>query len=312
MTELQPDPSAQWHAALLQRIAQLTAQHTRVVHAGYLGYDGTETDAREQWQADLDALTAQRERTEEVAVSAGVPWAQITQARFGATAGPPPPPERLGGPEQLAGMDTDRAFLLDMLSVDWWHLERLVLLTAAREIRLGGGLFGRDPSANNAAEHTMNLVHARIALLAAHAHLTPAESAELWGAQTTQRWRALAHVSVDTLDDLALEHTWRREVTAIADPAVPPYVDTATSNIPAAHKNTYSALPEPPRMLIDHAITALGAGAVESRFADTTSGPIVSAIDTMLPGGAARPWNPDPNLDHAGPAPREYDAGPEP
>ncbi|WP_157117654.1 hypothetical protein [Nocardia vaccinii] len=152
------------------------------------------------------------------------------------------------------------AFFTDMLRVDWFHLERITLLIAAHRIRLGQGLFGvgQDPATAAAIESKMSLLSTRITALAAAADLSPAEGTLIWGSRDLESWRRLAAVTVNCMDDLALEHAWRSCAAAGTDPAIPPYIPVdPTSGLPIGTART---LPPAPTELLTRATAALTAG----------------------------------------------------
>jgi len=307
-----PDPTPGWRAALLRQVTHLSAEHSRITQLGPSGYDGTDADAEDDWQHHLDSLAGERERTEQVALSAGIPAEVITQARNPAHGdnppAPPPLPHESGTARAVPAHVGE--FLTDMLTVDWFHLERMALFTAARELRIGQGEygFGKDSAAIAAVDRNMNLLYMRIGAMAAAAEISKAEGALIWGHQL-EDWRHLAQVTVHEMDDPALEHAWRHYTVPSTDPAIPPYIPVDPhTDLPVGHLR---ALPPPPAELLAQAADALTTTALTSYEPAMQAPHTHYVVDAVLPGEATRSWQPGPDTE-PGPAPhpREVDLDP--
>ncbi|MBF6176038.1 hypothetical protein [Nocardia blacklockiae] len=292
MTE--PDPATdaipQWHQRLLWQIRRYASEHQRISRAGPAGYDGTDSDGTAAWRSHLNALEAHREVAEQDALSAGIPAADITDAREAgirggaATASLPDPPS-------ITRPDAVKEFYLDMLAVDWWELERMALVDTARRIRLPEGLYGLGDGGDRAVlDRNMRLLHTRVTALAAAAALSEAEGNQIWGDPGPAAWRRYAALTVDTWDDPTLEHTWRSYTIPLTDPAVPPYipVDAATGT-PTGQLHTLPPTPDELLSWTHHALTTTPY--------DTTQPPhpqAQTAVDVALP-AADRNWTPEPS-----------------
>lgn len=310
MTESDPGPVTRWHAELLAHITHLSAEHARVTARGHSGYDGTDAEAREAWQAQLDGLAAQREHAEQVAASAGIRQPAIDRSRDrpGTTRAAPqqvPASTTAGVPEHVA------EFFTDMLTVDMFHLERIAMLTAARRHRLEAGEygFGPAPDASAAIERNMSLLHLRITALAAAAELTPAEGHRFWNTRP-EHWRHLARVTAHTMNDLELEHTWRRYAFAPTDPAIPPYIPVdPRTNLPIGIAHT---IPPTPTELITLATTALiSPNPTHTAAPDDNAVPTAHSVEAALPADTPRAWFPGDHPDTTTP-PAGPDIGPDP
>ncbi|WP_067891625.1 hypothetical protein [Nocardia vaccinii] len=310
MTTSDPDPVTRWHAELLAQITHLSAEHARVADRGHSGYDGTDAEAREAWQVHLDGLAAQREHAEQVAASAGIRPPAIDRARhqIDPTRAAPqqvPASTTTGVPDHVA------EFFTDMLTVDMFHLERIAMLTAARQHRLdaGGYGFGPAPDVSAAVERNMSLLHLRITALAAAAELTAAEGDRFWNTQP-EHWRHLARVTVHTMNDLELEHTWRSYAFADTDPAVPPYIPVdPRTNLPIGVAHT---IPPTPTELISMATTALtGPSPTNAAAPSDDAVPTGHNVEAALPADTTRAWSPGESPDTTT-SPSGPDIGPDP
>ncbi|MGF6885956.1 hypothetical protein ABIA39_007531 [Nocardia sp. GAS34] len=303
-----PDPMPAWHAELLRQISRLSAEVIRVSRLDLDGYDGTAADAQADWQHHLNALAGELERTEQVALSAGIPAETITRARL-------PAHSVNRSSQQVPELPVPHTvpthvgeFLVDMIAVDQYNLERMVILTAARELRIGQGayLFGADPASIATVVRNMALLHQRITTMAAAAQITEAEGSRIWGHQI-EDWRRMAQATVHRMDDLDLEHAWRHYTIPNTDPSIPLYPGI---DPPVATGHT---MPPTPSELIAQAKTALGAaGSTTPAEGATEHAPRAGqAIEAALPDEATRSWQPDLNAEHDA-QPPQGDAGLDP
>ncbi|MBY8858620.1 hypothetical protein K7711_19230 [Nocardia sp. CA2R105] len=310
MTTPESNPVTRWHTELLGIITHLSAEHTRVADRGHTGYDGTDAEAREAWQSHLDGLAAQREHAEQAAMSAGLREPAIHRARQQAdtiSIAPQqvPASATTGVPEHVA------EFFTDMLTVDMFHLERIAMLTAARQHRLDTGQYGFEPSPHlvAAVERNMNLLHLRISALAAAAELTPAEGHRFWNTQP-EHWRHLTRVTAHTMNDLELEHAWRGYAFGDTDPAIPPYIPVDPhTNLPIGIAHT---IPPTPSELITLASTALisPTPTTAGTRADGAA-PTGQTVEAALPADTTRTWAPGESPE-ATASPSGPDIGPDP
>lgn len=308
-----PDPVpagasiSRWQNTLLRQVHDLAAEFVRIESLGSEGYDGTTGDADTDWLDHLDALTAVRESTERIALSAGVPLSWIEHARdvgAGRIAAP-------GQPRVPEEPSEAKQFYLDMLSVDLWNLQRMAFVAAAREIRLSdtGYQFGRDPVAGRDYQRNMELLHTRISALAEAAEITVHDAERLWGTAQTADSRHMAAATINGWDDLAVEFAWRHYSRPNPDAALPPYLPVDAGTGEALHR--IGVRPPNPQQLLEQAADTLRT--------DTT-GPttaigrhdIEAAIDVALSPDTR--WNWAPELPETGPVAAEppRGSGPDP
>ncbi|MBB5916855.1 hypothetical protein BJY24_005767 [Nocardia transvalensis] len=289
-SNLEPDEAvSQWHQRLLWQIQYFASEHARISRAGPEGYDNGDGSPEDAWRSHLDALAAHREVAEQDAQSAGIPADLVTRARdtgtrggtatatVAAAANADPPSVR----------DEVKEFYGDMLSLDWWHLERMALIDTARTLRMPDGLYGlgTDSNARDSFARNMRHLHTRVTALAAAAELTDAEGRLLWGDPGVQAWRRYAAATVDTVDDLTLEHTWRGYADPLTEPDIPPYIPTdPATGAPAGQLHTLPPTPDELLAWTRHALTA-----TPERAASTQT-----AVDTALPDTADRAWTAEP------------------
>ncbi|RDI43572.1 hypothetical protein [Nocardia mexicana] len=301
-----PDPVPDWQAQLLQRITDLLREHDRLQQLGPDGFDGTDGSPETDWRAWLDTLNAAAEATEALAVSAGIDPADIGHARHAATEPARSAAEPGASAAEPATADTSPAgagtqLYRDMLISESWRLERMAALHAARLDRVHAGVysFGADPVTSAHLERAMTVAHARVAALADAAEITATDAEVLWHGPEVTRMRQATMTALAGVDDLELEHAWRRYATAETLPAVPALLtDDAAAR-------TADVAPPTPREFLAHAATALHSGS------EATDGypPIERAIDTFLPYLEPGRWNPDQD---PGPASDAPDTGPDP
>ncbi|MCM6774431.1 hypothetical protein NDR87_14165 [Nocardia sp. CDC159] len=192
----QPEPTSetvsvqQRQQQLLQQIHDLAAEEARIIRQEFGTADSqAETHRRHR----LDDLIAQREATEQTALSNGLRPVAITMARtLGANYRAPEfsPSEPIAPHQSTPGAlpEAGRGFIVDMIGLEWEELRRMVVLDAARRLRLPHGLwqFGDDPVAMAAVQRSLHAKRTRIAVLAGAAGLTDQE-ARLSG--PTAAWR---------------------------------------------------------------------------------------------------------------------------
>lgn len=316
-----PDPGVameQWQAKLLATINHLARTYATVQARGFAGYDGSDGTPEQEWRSHLDALEAERETTEQLAIELGIPPQWIERARTNgaeATQYPSPTTETapaIADPSPDAGMpevaSAAKQLFIDMAVVDVWHVHRMALLSAARDARLSIGRLGlgADPVADMQFHRNMNLHHQRAAGLSDAAQLSAPEVEALWNSPQVHTARRQAAEQINRWDDLHLEFEWRRYTQPATDPVLPPYIpvdpDTGT---PTTHAQ---APPPDPSELIARAAAALG---IDPDRTDRLPIHHATAIDIALPETTARDWNPHPATTPP-PPPTRPDLGPEP
>ncbi|MFB8004880.1 hypothetical protein [Nocardia sp. NPDC056000] len=307
-----PDPVptgvsiSRWKNTLLRQVHDLAAEFVRIESLGSEGYDGNAGDAETEWLDHLDALTAVRESTERIALSAGVPQSWIEHARdvgAGRIAAP-------GQPEVPEEPSEAKQFYLDMLGVDLWNLQRMAFVAAAREIRLSdtGYQFGRDPLAGRDYQRNMELLNTRVCALADAAEITVHEAEKLWGTAQTADARHMAAATINGWDDLAVEFAWRHYSKPNPDAALPPYLPVEAQRGEALHR--IGVRPPSPQQLLDHATAALRADSAGETGIGHQG--IEAAVDVALPQDST--WNWAPELSESGPVAAEppQSSGPDP
>ncbi|NKY87554.1 hypothetical protein [Nocardia veterana] len=309
----------QWQAKLLARIDRLAREHATVRARGFGGYDGTDGTPEQEWRSHLDALEAQRETIEQLAIELGIPPQWVGRARTnGAEAAEHPAPTEAiaqavahpspaAGPPEAAASAAKQLFI-DMAVVDVWHVHRMALLSAARDARLSAGRLGlgADPVADMQFHRNLTLHHQRAARLSDAAQLSAPEVEALWNSSQVHTARQQAAEQINRWDDLQLEFEWRRYTRPMADPALPPYIPVhPDTGAPTTHAQ---ARPPDPIELIARAAAALG---IDPERTDRLPIHLANAIDVALPETAARDWGPGPTTTPPPTSPRP-DLGPEP
>lgn len=276
-----------WKIDLLQQVHDFAAEFRRIDALGPQGYDGTDGDGTKDWLDHLDALSAAREATERIALSAGVPQPWIERARtVGAEYSPTPAPDM-----SLEPVGEAKQFYLDMLSVEVWNLQRMAYVAAARELRTREGAyeFGTDPVSGTEYRNNMHLLHLRVQALADAAQLNHHDAEKLWGATETAGLRQVTAVAVNSWDNLTLEFAWRQYTRPNPASAVPPYL---SGDEHARRRLARSAVSPPtPEQLIADAAHALR----EHPFQPPTPHwDIEIAVDLALPAEVDWHWGPQP------------------
>ncbi|MFF0458412.1 hypothetical protein [Nocardia africana] len=320
MTDPNPAVSIeQWQAKLLARIDRLAREHATVRARSFGGYAGTDGTPEQEWRSHLDALEAERETTEQLAIELGIPPRWVDRARTnGAEAAEHPAPtaaiaQTVAHPNPAAGSPEAAAsaakqLFIDMAVVDVWHVHRMALLSAARDARLSAGRLGlgADPVADMQFHRTMHLHHQRAAGLSDAAQLSAPEVEALWNSPQVHTARQQAAEQINRWDDLQLEFEWRRYTQPTTDPALPPYIPVdPDTGAPITHAQ---ARPPDPAELIARAAAALG---FDPQRTDRLPIRLATAIDIALPETGARDWAPDPAATPP-PTSTRPDLGPEP
>ncbi|WP_329410758.1 hypothetical protein OG563_00305 [Nocardia vinacea] len=299
----QPPTVFRWQAQLLMRIRFLAAEHTRIRDTGWENFEALTADGNPQiaWQTHLHGLEAEREQTEQTALSVGIEPAWIEDARELGIQSTRPRVDA-GVRQNPARDNAAQDFYVDMLSLDLWHLERMAGLSAARADRIATGrwTFGTNPIAAAQFTQNMQLYHERVTALAHAAQITATEADLLWGSGADSDRRNHA-VHLETYDELPLVNEWNTYATARSDLAVPPYIPTdPDTGIPVAGTE---ATPPTPQQMIDAATASLRAEFVDAAINNAASESdhnvqptaITDAIDAALPEGAAHSWDSEPD-----------------
>ncbi|WP_216917771.1 hypothetical protein [Nocardia noduli] len=295
----------QWQAQLLTRIRLLTGEHTRILDAGWEGFEPLDPDgdAESAWRAHLDALTGEREHAEQTALSAGVRQEWIADAVALGENSALPRVDALSRQDSMPWRDdAAQSFFMDMLGLDLWHLERMAALAAERGDRIATGRwsYGTNPMSEKQFAQNMALRHERVIALAHAAQITDGEAAELWG-DGAEPFRRDHAVRLEIRDELSVAQAWHSYSKPSTELAVPPYVpvDPATGTpIEGAH-----VLPPTPQQMIDAATATLRAEFIDAALTDTTAalGAISAAVDDALPPGtgmdSVADLGPEPDAD---------------
>ncbi|WP_433678324.1 hypothetical protein [Nocardia sp. CA-119907] len=307
-----PQTVVQWQSQLLLRIRLLSAEHTRILDAGWENFDAltTDGDPQQAWQTHLDGLEAQREQTEQTALTAGIEPAWIADARELGIASTRPRVDA-GVQANPSRDDAAQDFYLDMLHLDLWHLERMAAIAAARADRIATGRwsFGANPLAAAQFTQNMQLYHQRVTALAHAAEITTGEADQLWGADAEGSRRRHA-VHLETYDELGLVNEWNSYATTRSDLAIPPYVptDPATGTPIAGGEVT----PPTPQQMIAAAAVSLRAEFVDAavgREGELDPAAITDAVDAALPEGE-HTWEAEPDhIDQVSDPPSRTDLG---
>ncbi|MGN2635024.1 hypothetical protein ACTD5D_02275 [Nocardia takedensis] len=317
MTTPPPAPGSresvvQWQAQLLSQIRLLTGEHTRILGAGWEGFEPLDSggDAESAWRKHLDALSAERERVEQTALSAGVRQEWIDDAVALGENSARPRVDALSRLDSMPWRDNAaQGFFVGMLGLDLWHLERMAALAAERDDRVATGRwsYGKNPISEKQFAQNMELRHERVVALAHAAQITEDEADMLWG-DAAEPYRRDHAVRLEIRDELSVARAWHSYTKPSTELSVPPYVptDPATGTpIVGAH-----TLPPTPQQMIAAAAATLRAEFINAALAgtdvaaDTTTalGAISAAVDDALPaedtGLAIDPdLGPDPDSD---------------
>lgn len=314
------EPVFAWQAQLLMRVQFLAAEHTRIRDSGWVNFEALTADGNPHtaWLTHLVGLEAERELTEQTALTAGVEPAWIEAARELGWRSAPPPVD--AGPRQNpARDDAAQDFYVDMLALDLWHLERMAGLSAARADRIATGRwsFGTDPVAAAQFSQNMALYHERVTALAHAARITAIEADLMWGPPSAGERRQHT-VHLETYDELTLVNEWNSYATARGDLAVPPYIPTdPDTGTPVAGAQV---TPPTPQHMIAAATAFLRAESADAAIRNAASGSdrgadstaITDAIDSALPEGA-QGWDNEPdNTQDTSDTPHRFELGPDP
>lgn len=304
-----PQTVVEWQAQLLLRVRLLAAEHSRVLAAGWENFEAIDGDARTAWQAHLDGLEAQREQTEQTALTAGVEPAWIADAReLGIRS--THPPAQLSARQTPLRDNAAQDFYMDMMMLDLWHLERMAGVEAVRADRIATGRwsFGANPIAARQFVQNMHLRHQRVIALAHAAEITATEAEHLWGPDAEGTGRG--HVIVaSSYDELSLAKEWNSYAAPSRELAIPPYIPDIPdgSAAPTAH----AVAPPTPQQMITAASASLRAEFVDAALhrdtvleLETAPTVISAAVNAALPSPDTT-WahEPDPTVDAPAPDP---------
>ncbi|MCM6774434.1 hypothetical protein NDR87_14150 [Nocardia sp. CDC159] len=292
----------QWRERLLQRIHDLAAEHTRVTRTGY---DESDPDAELNWRSHLDVLAAQRELTEQTALSAGTPPYLIEWARLrGSSRQQLPGSAEADLPASSGAADTRRDFLVERIRIEWLELRTMALLNAARNLRITDGryAFGADPVAMGAVERNLSVRWRRLAVLAGAVGLSEQEGHVIWTEGGVEDMRRLAVATVEVLGhDLALEAAWKGIVrNAVPEIPIEVPVDLRTGK----PVGVIRALPPTVEELEAHATAALIIAEPAHKAQDLGNDRdrlTEIAVEVALPPGTDRRWTHDPDADPPAP-----------
>ncbi|GAA5104852.1 hypothetical protein [Nocardia iowensis] len=295
-----PSQLAGWKARMLNRIADLAARHTLVLHEGYPLYrhsDGRGAVAIEAWRSRLRDLDTIRGELEIRAELVGVHTELIDAARDAGERGEHWS-DRVSSPPTVRDDNPGRAPLLDAIAEDMWTLEHMAAVVVARQYRDNKGAgFTLDPQTRQQYERNMIAVWERINTTAAAAELTEAEQAEIWH-RDQDGWLRVFSRTVYGYGDRALEERWH----AYAWPGIEWDAHRASTNLPADRVQLIeSSVQAPwPGVLIDRAAHAMAVDiANKARFDPSISGKKALNYPTAtransLDGTDAASWGSEP------------------
>ncbi|MEV0766385.1 hypothetical protein [Nocardia sp. NPDC050435] len=273
----QPDPK--WQAELLRRIQHWAAEHTRLTALGADGYDGTDIGPTQEWAAQLDAVQAQLDTAEELALESGLEPAWIEDIRELGHRTDPMTRMPESAPATTPAATAYQQFMADKMSVDVWHLQRMSFLVAAYQDRVATGRSSITftPAQLGRFGNRMLAHHERASALARGAGITAAEGERWWG-PSPAGWQAL-HISyVSAHDEMGLVGEMRRYMTDDPAATLPPGVADFEARTGA------QAGPPPPEAMIADAYAAIRAHFIDHAVADLEGGRAAAeAIESALP-----------------------------
>ncbi|WP_107657527.1 hypothetical protein [Nocardia suismassiliense] len=285
---------AGWKARLLDRIADLAARQSLVLHTEYPGYrdgDGRGAAAIEGWRSRLRDLHAIRTELEIRAELVGVDVELIGAA---AESGHSELHwnHLADYPLTVAPDDPDRAPLLDAIAEDMWTLEHMAAVEAARQEEQRH--FIPDPAAQQQYERNMIALRTRVNRTAATVELTEAEQAEMVHRDHGD-WIRLVSRTVYGYSNLELEERWH----AYAWPGIEWDARRVNAGPVDDGELTESSTWAPePGVLISEATRALGVDIDEARVeAFIYGGDVLDHLASMVgssPGGTAASWGSEP------------------
>ncbi|MFF3224084.1 hypothetical protein ACFYV7_14930 [Nocardia suismassiliense] len=284
-----------WKARLLDRIADLAARQSLVLHTEYPGYrdgDGRGGAAIEGWRSRLRSLDTLRTELEIRAELAGVDIELIGAARESGHS------ELHWNhladyPLTVAPDELDRAPLLDAITEDMWTLEHMAAVEAARQEE--GRHFTPDPAAQQQYQRNMIALRTRVNRTAATVELTETEQAEMLYRDHGD-WIRLVSRTVYGYAKLELEEHWY----AYAWPGIEWDAHRVNAGPVDEGELTELSTPAPePGVLISEAVRALGVDIDEARVeAFIYGGDVLDHLASMVassPGETtAASWGSEP------------------
>jgi hypothetical protein len=289
-----PETVSQWQTRMLLTIGNLSAEHARILDAGWTGFDAVDDGGPEAaWQQHLEALDGEREGWEQIALSAGVDAGQIAAAAaLGQQRTRPRVDAATRALSSPARDDAAAGFHVDMLAVELWRLERMAAIHADRSERIATGRysFGGDPETEPKFLANMELFHQRATALAEAARITAPEAEELWGtgAEPVRRQHA---VDLKGHNELELIQKWKTYARSTDEPTRPFYVPPDSATGTRAGQSPVTP-PTPQQMILAaqaslraEFLDAALAGVATDLDADATAalGAISAAVDDALP-----------------------------
>ncbi|MGW0251119.1 hypothetical protein ACWDYH_31270 [Nocardia goodfellowii] len=314
VSEIDPNTAAQstprWQAQLLRRVQHWAAELTRVTELGPAGYDGTDIEPTQEWVSQLDAVQAQLETAEELARQSGLEPAWIEDVRELGHRSARTAPAPQSPPTTITASTQAQQFLVDMMDVDLWNLQRMAYLVAAYQDRVNTGRSSMtfSPEQRLRFLETMGAHWANATLLARAAGLTATEAEQLWGTGSSG-WQVLHRSYVSAHDEVGLVAEMRRYMRADTVAALPPGVIDAPRSTPGTPR-----VPKPEEM-IAQAYAAIRANFIDNAVTDPESGRATAeAIASALPAAEAGDWSvTTTDVDHVLPGTAsELDSGPDP
>ncbi|WP_433664656.1 hypothetical protein ACQPW1_22450 [Nocardia sp. CA-128927] len=295
-----------WNTRLLEKIQDLSVDHTQVLQRGYptynLAFGGAEVQMQ-TWRTHLRALEADRSEVEVHARAAGIPQEMIADARTLGSRGvrwnerqpPPPTGDR--------GQDAVREMMVEGVAADVWQLEHMAAISATHRHRLAAqGIHSEaHPIAASQLQSNMIALWLRASEVARVVGLTAEERDQLWG-RDAEGWQRLMQATVHTYDDPALEERWRVFAWPGIEHDAQQTVETLNPGKDSSTSAAAEQTPPLPHLMIQQAEEAL-----ENPGAPAEAGTeqIGAAVDAALPLGTAHSWGSEPvgETDPAVPSP---------
>ncbi|MEV0766256.1 hypothetical protein [Nocardia sp. NPDC050435] len=277
-------PNPRWQAQLLRRVQHWAAELTRISELGPAGYDGTDLTPAQEWASQINALQAALESAEDLARQAGLEPAWIEDIReLGhrtATTAPQADPT----PGTVTAATSAQQFLVDMMNLDLWNLQRMAFLVAAYQDRVATGRSSITftPQQRQQFGETMRAHWTKATRLAQAAGITAAEAEQSWGVGSNG-WHALHRSYVSAHDEAGLVAEMRRYLRAEHVTTLPPGVAAEDpGSTPGA-----PSVPTPEDLVAD-AYAAIRANFIDTAVADLEGGRAAAeAIESALPAAEA-------------------------
>ncbi|MFD3510083.1 hypothetical protein [Nocardia sp. NPDC058666] len=286
-----------WQLRLLERIQNISVEHTRVVIAGHPRWSattGTGDMAVQTWRTHLRALEGDRAEIALHAAAVGVPQRWIDHAReFGARG-------VRWGEDQASDQvlmlrtpeETTRAQWIEGIAADVWQLEHMALVRAEHLHRVQESRLPDEEPALSQLETNMAALWTRAITTAASVHLTDLERAQLWE-RDSAGWQQLAVLTAASYTDAQLHERWR----VFAWPGIERQANQVAENL--VLEPGLAVGPPDPIAMVQRAETALDMVNIDQRVQPRHEHTMAAAVDAALPDDPETVWE----LERSGPGP---------